>query len=128
LFPFGFGLSYTTFDYSDLRFEKNLINREESVKVFFKLKNSGAREGAEVVQLYIRDMLATVSRPLLELKGFQKINLKPGEVKEVVFEITPEMLEMFDKEMKRVIEPGDFRIMIGSSSSELSLKGILSVK
>lgn len=128
LFPFGFGLSYTTFDYSDLRFEKNKIDKGESVKVFFKLKNSGAREGAEVVQLYIRDMLSTVSRPLLELKGFQKINLKPGEERELMFKITPEMLEMFDKEMKRVIDPGDFRIMIGSSSAELYLKGNLTVR
>ena len=94
LFPFGFGLSYTTFDYSDLRLSKKEIRSTEKITASFTLQNTGDREGDEVVQLYIRDMLASVARPVLELKGFKRIRLKAGESKPVSFEITPEMLEM----------------------------------
>ncbi len=128
LFPFGYGLSYTKFEYGDLCFDKDTILGSESVDVRFKLKNSGDREGDEVVQLYIRDILASVARPVMELKGFQRVHLLPGEVKEVAFKITPAMLSMLDRELKRVVEPGDFRIMIGSSSRELRLKGNLRVR
>lgn len=127
LFPFGYGLSYTKFEYSDLVLSKREINRNEKVTVTFKLKNIGNRAGDEVAQLYIRDMLATVVRPVLELKGFKRIALKPGESKEIVFEIEPEMLKMLNAEMKSVIEPGDFRIMIGASSKALLLKETLKV-
>ena len=80
-----------------------------------------------MVQLYIRDLLSTVARPVLELKGFERVRLKAGESKQVTFEITPQMLQMLNAEMKTVIEPGDFRIMIGSSSKELLLKDTLKV-
>lgn len=128
LFPFGFGLSYTTFEYRNLKLSKKEINATEKITASFTLQNTGNREGDEVAQLYIRDMLASVARPVLELKGFKRIRLKAGETKEVSFEITPDMFEMLNAEMKSVIEPGDFRIIIGSSSRELQLKETLSVK
>ncbi|WP_316748841.1 glycoside hydrolase family 3 N-terminal domain-containing protein [Pedobacter gandavensis] len=127
LFPFGFGLSYTTFEYKDLKLSKKSMTGSEQVTATFTLKNTGVYDGDEVVQLYVRDLLSSVSRPVLELKGFQRLSLKAGEVKTVSFEITPDMLKMLDAEMKRVIEPGDFRIMIGSSSRELVLKENLTV-
>jgi beta-glucosidase len=128
LFPFGYGLSYTQFAYSNLRLAKKQISTKESVKVYCTISNIGKRDGDEVVQLYIRDMLSSVARPVLELKGFQRIHLKAGESKEISFTITPEMLQMLNEKMQTVVEPGDFRIMIGSSSRELWLKEILTVK
>lgn len=127
LFPFGFGLSYTTFEYKDLKLSKTQVRATEKITASFTLQNTGDRDGDEVVQLYIRDMLASVARPVLELKGFKRIRLKAGETKSVSFEITPQMLQMLNAEMKSVIEPGDFRIMIGASSRELQLKETLSV-
>ncbi|MDR3712943.1 MAG: glycoside hydrolase family 3 N-terminal domain-containing protein [Puia sp.] len=128
LFPFGFGLSYTRFEYGNLRFTKNNISKEDSTTVHFTIKNTGRLEGEEVVQLYIRDLLSTVARPVMELKGFQRVRLTPGETKELSFALTPELLSMLDKDLKTVVEPGDFRIMIGSSSRDLRLKGTLTVR
>jgi beta-glucosidase len=127
LFPFGFGLSYTQFAYSNIRMERTDISKTESTKVRFTLKNTGRYDGDEVVQLYIRDVLSSVVRPVQELKGFQRIHLKAGEEKEVIFEITPELLEQLDLNLKPVVEPGEFRIMIGSSSRDLPLKANLEV-
>ncbi|WP_316797236.1 glycoside hydrolase family 3 C-terminal domain-containing protein [Pedobacter agri] len=127
LFPFGYGLSYTKFEYSDLVLNKKEIKTDEKVNATFKLKNTGAVPGEEVVQLYIKDMLATVVRPVLELKDFKRIALKAGETKEISFVITPDILKMLNAEMKSVVEPGDFRIMIGASSKELLLKETLRV-
>jgi len=128
LFPFGFGLSYTTFEYDDLIIEKNEIGPNESTKVHFKLTNTGNRAGDEVVQLYIKDLLASVVRPVIELKGFQRIQLQPGETKTVEFEITPVLLSMLDKNLERIVEPGDFKIMIGASSKDIRLRGMITVK
>ncbi len=127
LFPFGYGLSYTSFSYSDMQLGKKQIRSTDSVEVICLITNTGKRDGDEVVQLYIRDMLSSVARPVLELKGFQRVHLKVGESKKVSFLITPSMLEMLDEKMQTVIEPGDFRIMIGSSSRELLLKDVLQV-
>jgi beta-glucosidase len=127
LFPFGFGLSYTQFAYRNLRLEKKQMSAKESVKVFCTISNTGKRDGDEVVQLYIRDMLSSVARPVLELKGFQRIHLKVGESKEISFMITPDMLQMLNEKMQTVVEPGDFRIMIGASSRELWLKDVLTI-
>lgn len=127
LFPFGYGLSYTSFEYSDMKLGKNNISTSESVNLSFTLKNSGTRDGEEVVQLYIRDMLSSVARPVTELKGFQRIHLKAGEAKLVSFEIAPGMLSMPDKNLNRVVEPGEFKIMIGTSASEIRLKETLRV-
>ncbi|RXK58960.1 glycoside hydrolase family 3 protein [Lacibacter luteus] len=128
LFPFGFGLSYTSFEYAALQTDKQVIRAGENMRVSFKLKNTGKVKGDEVVQLYIRDELSSVARPLKELKGFQRITLAPGEEKEVVFTITPDLLKMLDVNLKEVIEPGTFRIMIGSSSMDIRLRTILEVK
>jgi beta-glucosidase len=127
LFPFGYGLSYTRFAYSDIRLQKNSIRKNESVTVQATISNTGSRDGDEVVQLYIRDLLATVARPVLELKGFQRVHLRAGESRQVSFTITPAMLQMLDEKMNRVVEPGDFRIMIGASSRDLWLKETLRV-
>jgi beta-glucosidase len=127
LFPFGFGLSYTQFRYSDLRLDKKQIKVGDSAIASFTVTNTGTRDGDEVPQLYLRDMLSSVARPVLELKGFQRTHLKAGERRRLSFRITPSMLEMLDENMETVTEPGDFRIMIGSSSRELWLKEILHV-
>lgn len=113
LFPFGFGLSYTNFYYSEMRLDKNQVSKNELTTIHFKIKNTGKFPGDEVAQLYIRDLLASVARPVMELKGFQRIHLNAGETKEVSFTIIPELLTMLDKDLKAVVEPGDFRIMIG---------------
>lgn len=128
LFPFGFGLSYTSFEYSDLTFDQNPIDTDGSVRVTCSVKNTGAVPGEEVVQLYLRDELASVARPVKELKGFQRITLAPGEQTTVTFELGPEELSMLNKEMERVVEPGTFRIMIGASSKDIRLRGILGVE
>ncbi len=128
LFPFGYGLSYTSFEYSNLEFSKNTIAANETVQITCTIKNKGDVAGDEVVQLYIRDELASVSRPIKELKGFKRINLKVGESKKVTFELGPEELSMLDKDLKRLVEAGDFRIMIGASSKDIRLRKILTVK
>jgi beta-glucosidase len=128
LFPFGYGLSYTSFEYSNLVFDKQQINPDESTTVSFTVTNTGDFDGDEVVQLYIRDLFASVARPVLELKRFDRIHLKKGESKEVRFQITPELLNMLNEQMERVVEPGDFRIMIGASSNDIRLRGNLNVK
>ncbi len=128
LFPFGYGLSYTTFVYGNLRFEKNNISKDDSVKVFCTIKNTGNIAGDEVAQLYIHDVLASVTQPVMQLKGFERIHLDPGESKEISFLITPAILSMLDKNLQRVVEPGDFDIMIGASSLDIRLKEKLTVK
>jgi beta-glucosidase len=127
LFPFGFGLSYTEFEYSDLRLEPPVVVAGQRSVARFTVRNAGPREGYEVVQLYVRDELASVARPITELKGFQRVHLEAGEMRELTFVITPELLTMLDAELRRVIEPGTFRIMIGGSSKDIRLRGILTV-
>ncbi|HPB02962.1 MAG TPA: fibronectin type III-like domain-contianing protein, partial [Bacteroidales bacterium] len=128
MFPFGFGLSYTTFEYSDLKFSKVKIMASEKCVVSCTIKNTGHYSGEEVLQLYIRDELASVSRPMMELKGFQRVYLEVGESKKIEFEITSDMLSMLNEQMQRVVEPGTFRIMIGASSNDIRLRGILTVE
>jgi len=127
LFPFGFGLSYTTFKYTDIKLDKEKISTTDSVTVHFSITNTGHVAGDEVAQLYIRDLLASVARPVLELKGFQRIHLNAGETKSLSFKITPALLQMLDQQMNTVVEPGIFRISIGSSSRDLWLKENLEV-
>lgn len=128
LFPFGFGLSYTNFNYTDIKLDKTVIRTNETVKLQFTLTNSGTKDGEEVAQLYIRDLLSSVARPVLELKGFQRVFLKAGESKRLSFDIEPELLEMLDAQLKRKVESGVFRLMVGSSSRDLWLKTDLEVK
>ncbi len=127
LFPFGYGLSYTSFSYSDARLENPAIQTGDTAWVSLRVTNTGERAGDEVVQLYLRDELASLARPVMELKGFQRIHLKAGESTEVRFAITPEMLSMLDEGLKQVIEPGEFRILIGSSSRDIRQRLILNV-
>ncbi len=127
LFPFGYGLSYTKFDYHNLVIDKKHMHENDTAIVRFQLTNAGDRDGEEVVQLYIHDELATVARPVMELKGFQKLFLKKGETKTITFNISKELLEMYDLQMKQVVEPGNFRIMIGASSRDIRLKETLTI-
>ncbi len=129
LFPFGYGLSYTTFEFSNLRLEKPIIEVGESTTVLVDVTNSGSRRGEEVVQLYIHDVVSSVTRPVKELKGFKRIELEPGESKTVAFPLTPEHLSFTNIEMLNVTEPGEFEIMVGNSSrNEDLLKTILYVR
>jgi beta-glucosidase len=128
LFPFGFGLSYTTFEYSGLAIESSPMAPSSSATIRCTVANSGARAGDEVAQLYIRDILASVARPVMELKGFRRIHLEAGERKDVSFTLGPGDLRMLDRDMKWIVEPGTFRIMIGSSSKDIRLRGELVVR
>jgi beta-glucosidase len=128
LFPFGYGLSYTQFAYSDLQIDKKGMTEKDTAVLSFQLKNIGKYDGDEVVQLYIHDEFASVARPVMELKGFQRVSLKKGESKTIHFAITKELLEMYDINMNKVVEPGDFRIMIGASSKDLRLKETLKIQ
>lgn len=121
-FPFGFGLSYTTFDYSDLKLSKNKIKSTETIEVSMTITNSGKVAGEEVVQLYLRDKVGSVVRPIIELKDFQKIKLNAGETKTVKFTIDKQKLSFYNSDLKWITEPGDFDLMIGSSSSDIRLK------
>jgi beta-glucosidase len=119
LYSFGFGISYTNYNYKNISVDKIKIVKTDSLTVSVELLNSGKYEGEEVVQLYIQDEVASVTRPVKQLKGFQKINLKPGETRKVNFTITPDMLLFLDKDLKEVIEPGKFNVMIGGNSVDL---------
>ncbi|MDK2895969.1 MAG: hypothetical protein PWP04_89 [Candidatus Atribacteria bacterium] len=123
LFPFGHGLSYTKFSYSDLKITPPQVNSLEGVKISFKVKNTGSRAGDEVVQLYIHDRIASVERPVKELKGFKRFTLQPDEEKEVIFTLFPEQLAFYDEFMRLTVEPGVFEVMVGSSSEDIRLSG-----
>jgi beta-glucosidase len=121
LYAFGYGLSYTTFKLENARLTKKRIARNGSTQVLVDVTNTGSREGSEVVQLYIRDVVSTVTRPVKELKGFKKVWLKPGETTTVIIDITPASLKFWDVNMKYVVEPGEFEIMVGTSSRDADL-------
>jgi beta-glucosidase len=122
-YAFGHGLSYTSFAYTDLKLQRS----GAGFTLSFDLANTGARPGEEVVQLYVRDMVASVVRPLKELKGFQKVLLKPGEHKRIQFAIGPEQLAFFNRQLKWGVEPGEFRLMIGSASDDIRLEAPLTI-
>jgi beta-glucosidase len=117
-FPFGFGLAYTTFEYSDIRLSSKTIKLGSSVEVSATVTNTGSFAGDEIVQLYVRDVAGDITRPVKELKGFRRIGLKPGESKRIVFEITSESLAFHNQKMELVTEPGVFHVWIGTSSVE----------
>jgi len=125
LYPFGFGLSYTTFRVADVRLERSAIGRSESTRVMATVTNTGARAGAEVVQMYIRDRVSSVTRPVKELKGFTKVFLEPGATTTVSLDITPESLAFYDIDMNNVVEPGEFAIMVGTSSRNVDLQTVV---
>ncbi len=118
LFPFGFGLSYTTSKYSNLQLNKSKILRSENLIVSVEIENTGMRSGDEIVQLYTRDLTASVTRPVKELKGFERISLGAGEKKQVSFTLNPQSLGFYNREMKFVVEVGMFKIWVGTNSSE----------
>jgi beta-glucosidase len=120
LYPFGYGLSYTTFQFANLRVEPSQIGLGGTARASVDITNTGSREGDEVPQLYIHQKIASVTRPVMQLKGFQRVTLKPGEKKTVEFTITPEMLSMLNVDMHEVVEPGVFEIMVGPSSDQTS--------
>lgn len=121
LFPFGFGLSYTSFVYSDIKLSSNELTTNGSIKATVAVTNNGAYDGEEVVQCYIRDLVGSVTRPVKELKGFEKISLKAGESKTVHFEITPEMLSFHRQDMTYGTEPGNFQLFIGGNSRDVKM-------
>lgn len=122
LFAFGHGLSYTQFTYSDLRIDKSMIEAEDTVRISVKVTNSGAMAGDEVVQLYVHDRIASVTRPVKELKGFARITLQPGEAKMVTFAMPIAHLGFYGRQMRFVVEPGEIDVMVGSSSTDIRLK------
>ena len=125
LFPFGFGLSYTTFAFQNVRLTRKRIRRNGSTQVLLDVTNTGSRPGTEVVQMYIRDRVSSVTRPLKELKGFKKVALNPGETQKVALELTAEALAFYDVNMDYVVEPGEFEIWIGNSSRDADLQKVI---
>lgn len=128
LFPFGYGLSYTAFAYSGLTVEPAEIPPAGSATVRCRVKNVGTRAGDEVVQLYVKDELASVTRPVIQLAGFRRVRLSPGEERDVTFVLGPDALRMLDRDLKWVVEPGAFRVLVGASSRDLRLRGTLTVR
>jgi beta-glucosidase len=123
LYPFGHGLSYTTFEYRNLRLSSQTIGPAGSVEVSVDVENTGDRFGEEVVQLYVQDVISSVSTPIKELKGFAKVGLEPGQMKTVRLVLSPEHLALYDRWLDRVVEPGEFKVYVGSSSEDIRLQG-----
>ena len=119
LFPFGYGLSYTTFQYSPLSLSSNMMTTGGNIKASVTVTNTGSVEGTEVVQLYIRDMVGSIARPVQELKGFERISLKPGESRNVTFNINAELLKFYNSDLKYVCEPGEFEVMVGTNCRDV---------
>jgi len=125
LYAFGYGLSYTTFAIENARLAKKKISRDAATRVLVDVTNTGPREGTEVVQMYIRDLVSSVTRPLKELKGFRKVFLRPGETQTVALDITPDLLSFYNIDMKYIVEPGEFEIMVGNSSRDCDLQKVM---
>ncbi|HUY94353.1 MAG TPA: fibronectin type III-like domain-contianing protein, partial [Terracidiphilus sp.] len=123
-YAFGYGLSYTTFTIGEPQLSKRRIKRDGATRVTVDVTNTGEREGTETVQLYIRDVVSSATRPVKELKGFRKVRLQPGESTTVAFDITPDLLAFYDVNMKYVVEPGEFHLMAGNSSRDEDLKKV----
>jgi beta-glucosidase len=119
LFPFGYGLSYTTFEYGDLSLSSSTLKPSQTLTVTTTVKNTGKFPGVETVQLYIRDLVGSITRPVKELKGFQKVELKPGETKTVSFPLTSDDLRFYNADLKYAAEPGDFQVFCGSDSKSV---------
>jgi beta-glucosidase len=127
LYPFGYGLSYTQYEYSNLRIDPTQIHPEGMARVSVEVKNTGDRLGTETVQLYIHETAGPVATPIKQLRGFERVDLKPGETKNVTLALTPEDLQLLDRDVRWRVVPGDFEIMVGKSSEDLPLQGVLKV-
>jgi beta-glucosidase len=128
LFPFGFGLSYTTFEYSGLTIDPVEMGASATATIRCTIQNTGTRSGDAVVQMYVHDILGSVARPVMELKGFERVHLEPGRRADVHFTLGPAALRMLDRDMKWIVEPGVFRVLVGSSSKDIRLRGDLTVR
>lgn len=124
VYPFGFGLSYTTFDISTPLLQTKTISATDTLNITVEVTNTGKYTGAEVVQLYLRDIVSSVTRPMKQLKDFKRVELKPGETKQISFTLTPEKLSFYDRDMNFIVEPGKFEVMVGNSSMDKDLKKI----
>ena len=127
-YAFGYGLSYTSFSYNDLKISQQQMSSNDSLTVSFTLTNTGKRSGEEVVQLYIRDVVASVVRPLKELKGFNKVKLEAGESKKISFTINKETLSFYNQQLKWGTEAGSFQVMIGAASNDIKLQTSFELK
>ncbi len=127
LYPFGYGMSYTQYEYSNLRIDPPQIHPEGTARVSVEVKNTGDRSGTETVQLYIHETASPVATPIKQLRGFERVDLKPGETKNVTLTLTPEDLQLLDRDMHWRVVPGDFEIMVGKSSEDLPMRGVLKV-
>jgi beta-glucosidase len=128
LYAFGHGLSYTSFDYEELQVIPEKITPGGKAEVKIKIRNTGEREGTEIVQLYVRDEISSVALPVKALKGFQRVSLQPGESKEVSFRLDEEAFWLWNRDMKRIVEPGSFRILVGSASDDIRREGTLRIE
>jgi beta-glucosidase len=128
LYYFGHGLSYTKFTYSNLKISPKQQKANGSVTVTLDLKNTGSREGVEIVQLYTRDLVSSVTTYEKNLRGFARVSLRPGETKTVTFTLKPADLGLWNREMKFVVEPGEFRVMVGASSEDIRLSGEFEIR
>jgi beta-glucosidase len=128
LYAFGHGLSYTSFDYSGLKAVPSTIQPGQTADVQVTVTNTGSVEGAEVAQLYLRDVVSSVTTPALSLKGFGRVVLRPGESRVVHFMVGPDLLALWNRQMQRVVEPGEFKLMVGGSSADIRLTGSLWVR
>ena len=127
LYEFGFGLSYTEYEYSRLEITPEKTGPRGSIHVSADVKNVGKHRGEEIVQLYVNDLLSSVSTPVKELKGFEKVPLDPGETQTVEFILTPRHLSLLDEHLVWRVEPGEFEVMVGASSEDIRLRGILEI-
>jgi beta-glucosidase len=128
LYPFGFGLSFTTFDYSNLNIQQTSAGTGETVKISLVVKNTGEVSGDEIVQLYVRDEFASSPRPVKELKGFARVTLAPGEEKEITFHLPVNQLAFINKDLKLVLESGTIKVLVGSSSEDIRLQGMFEIR
>jgi beta-glucosidase len=128
LYPFGHGLSYTRFEYSNVTLSRSETATNESVEVRFDVKNVGPRAGVEIAQVYIEDLQSSVTTPSRELRGFARVNLESDESRTCNIRLEPDHLALFDKNLRRVVEPGEFKIMIGASSEDIRLETKLNVR
>lgn len=128
MYAFGHGLSYSSFTYDNLKIEKEAFGKKENQKVTVTITNTSDRAGVEIAQLYIQDVFSSVATPVKQLKGFRRVSLKPQEQKEVTFTLTPEDLSLWNMEMKRVVEPGEFKVMVGAASDDIKVESSFMVK